>query len=187
MRAHVLVYRCHLPAVSSHGGWGQGSFLGECLFVKSINLIHEGSILITKSSCKGSYLLILLHWGLAFNTSIQAIILFKMLWIKRQSDSFLFLSTNEDFCCNIVGMYHSKDLSPSLSFCDRVCRFLLTQSTVSNKSLPLLPSPTLGVLLRMQLSIWTNFQGTCPRILEFTWKLVSCFLITSERMYLYLD
>ena len=117
----------------------------------------------------------------------RAIILFKMLSIKRQFDSFLFLSANEDFCFNIVGMYHSDDSSPSLFFCDGVCRLLLTQSTVSSKSLPLLPSPTFGVLLRMQLSIWTIFQGTCPRILEFTWKLVSCFLITSERMYLYLD
>lgn len=117
-----------------------------------------------------------------------AIILFKIIWIKGQFDSFLFLSANEDFCCNIVGMHHSEDSSPSLFFCDSVCRLLLMQSTVSNQSLPLLlPSPTFGVFLRMWLSIWTIFQGTCPRILKFTWKLVSCFLITSERMYLYLD
>lgn len=53
------------------GGKGFFFFFGRGdLFVKGTNLIHEGSILITKSPCKGSYLLILLHWRLAFNTSI---------------------------------------------------------------------------------------------------------------------
>lgn len=63
------------------------------------------------------------------------------------------------------------------------CRHFLTQPTMSNKTFCL----CMRAPLRMWFSICTVFQGTFPRMLEFTWKLISCFLITSERMYLYLD
>lgn len=93
----------------------------------------------------------------------RVVVLFKDAWGFSSRSRSLFLSTDEDFCRIVVGTLYSEGLSPTC------CRLvinenLLIQSPISNKILSL----CVCAFLRMWFSICIIFQGTFPRLLEFT-------------------
>lgn len=108
-----LIFHCIL--ILHKVVWTVQPLLEWCVCANTMTILD--STILNYTECLPADKLFLLAMALPHLHFWRAVVLFKMLWVRRHFDSFLFLSANEDFCCSTVGMYYSEDSSPSLFFC----------------------------------------------------------------------